>query len=66
MISPNKTIEEPWVACCVLCCFMGLYGLILTKAFQFDVIYWYGAVYGVLGCRGLHLGIWAFPPSSGR
>ena len=40
--------------CAVL--FMGLYGLILTKAFQFDVIYWYGAVYGVLGAGASILG----------
>ena len=56
VISPNKTIEGAvgGMLCAVL--FMGLYGLILTKAFQFDVIYWYGAVYGVLGAGASILG----------
>lgn len=56
VISPNKTVEGAigGLLCGVL--FMGLYGLILSKAFQFDVIYWYGAVYGGPGRRGFHVG----------
>ena len=39
---------------------MLLYGLILDKSFGFDVIYWYGIIYGVLGALISMLGDLSF------
>lgn len=60
VISPNKTVEGAigGVLCAVA--FMELYGLILDKAFQFDVIYWYGILYGVVGALVSILGDLSF------
>lgn len=56
VISPNKTVEGAagGVLCAML--FMGLYGLVLKQAFQFDVITWYAVLYGALGAGASILG----------
>ena len=49
VISPNKTVEGALGGVASAVVLMLLYGLILDKSFGFDVIYWYGIIYGVLG-----------------
>lgn len=60
VISPNKTVEGAVGG--ILCAigFMELYGLILDKAFGFDVIYWYGILYGLFGALASILGDLSF------
>lgn len=60
VISPNKTVEGAvgGVLCAVA--LVELYGLILDKAFRFDVIYLYGILYGVVGALGSILGDLSF------
>ncbi len=59
-ISPNKTVEGAvgGILCAVI--FVELYGLLLDKAFGFDVIYVYGIVYGFLGAIGSIIGDLSF------
>ncbi len=59
-ISPNKTVEGAvgGILCAVI--FMELYGLVLDKAFGFEVIYVYGIVYGLLGAIGSIIGDLSF------
>ncbi len=59
-ISPNKTVEGAigGILCAVI--FVELYGLVLDKAFGFDVIYAYGVVYGFLGAIGSIVGDLSF------
>ncbi len=59
-ISPNKTVEGAigGILCAVI--FVELYGLVLDKAFGFDVIYVYGIVYGILGAIGSIVGDLSF------
>lgn len=49
VISPKKTVEGAIGGVVATVLLMELYALVLDKAFGFDVIYWYGIVYGVLG-----------------
>lgn len=60
VISPNKTVEGAMggILCAIV--FMELYGLILDKAFGFDVIYWYGILYGLFGSVASILGDLSF------
>lgn len=60
VISPNKTVEGALGGVASAVVLMLLYGLILDKSFGFDVIYWYGIIYGVLGALISMLGDLSF------
>lgn len=60
VISPNKTVEGALGGVASAVILMLLYGLILDKSFGFDVIYWYGIIYGVLGALISMLGDLSF------
>lgn len=60
VISPNKTVEGALGGVASAVALMLLYGLILDKSFGFDVIYWYGIIYGVLGALISMLGDLSF------
>lgn len=49
IISPKKTVEGAAGGIAATVILLELYALILDKAFGFDVIYWYGIVYGIVG-----------------
>ncbi len=49
VISPKKTVEGALGGIVATVILLELYALLLDFAFGFDVIYWYGIIYGVVG-----------------
>lgn len=60
VISPNKTVEGALGGVVFTILLVELYGLVLDKAFQFEVNYLYGIIYGLLGSTVSILGDLSF------